>query len=116
MAIYHCELKNGEKSTNTRGDKSLNHFLYISREEKYSNRLDLIYKEDINFDKLNFSSKEFWKKSEDLGVVAINYRPYKEFQISLPKELTDEENIQLIKKAIIFLHLIAPLNSIIMSY
>ena len=76
------------------------HHDYINREGNFSNKEkyeDLVYKENCN---MPMFAKEdpmlFWKSSE--AFERDNGRTYTEFEISLPHEFTDTENIKLAKE------------------
>ena len=85
-------------NTTLKGNKSVSHYDYIMREEKYSHKGDCLYTSSPNFDKLGYEPREFWEKSEDQMIVGSEYTTYKEFKLTLPKELTDEQNIELAEK------------------
>lgn len=89
MAIYYLYLKIGKQ-------KSKNHYEYISRQGSYKNYNkgeDFIYKESQNLPSWSKDAKDYWKAVSELesGV------QYREFEIALPKELTDEQNIKLVQ-------------------
>lgn len=91
MAIYRLKAKNGSVG------HGLAHAEYILREGKYSKgtkKEELEYKESGNMP--NFGKedpKEFWNTAD---VYEVNRRPYKEYEIALPNELTLEENKQIV--------------------
>ncbi|MCS5420306.1 MULTISPECIES: MobA/MobL family protein [Psychrilyobacter] len=91
MAIYRLKAKNGSVG------HGLAHAEYILREGKYSKgtkKEELVYKESGNIP--NFGKedpKEFWNGAD---IYEVNRRPYKEYEISLPNELTLEENKQIV--------------------
>lgn len=106
MAICRFSVTN----STTHNTSASSHADYIKREGKYSpeyqkeNEIvlpksyeDLIYKEDFNmpeFGKEN--STLFWTASEQFE--RSNGRTYTQFEISLPHEINDEDNIKLIKE------------------
>ena len=89
MAQYRLSMKIGKQ-------KSKNHYEYISRQGAYKNYNkgeDFIYKESQNLPSWSKDAKNYWKAVSELesGV------QYREFEIALPKELTDEQNIKLVQ-------------------
>ena len=117
MAIYRLNLKKGatvtKKSPSTSG-QSKAHYDYIVREGNYkendpeksdlvkienpeldSKKFPLGYDPNPNFTKLGYSQEEYWKKSNDKFYVGNSYTPYKEFKLTLPSELSNEENVAL---------------------
>lgn len=110
MAIYRFQIKDSTKNNTSaidhfdyvrrEGKFAPDHHDYISREGSFSNNEkyeDLVYKEDCN---MPLFAKEdpmiFWKSSE--AFERDNGRTYTEFEISLPNEFTDTENIKLAKE------------------
>ena len=104
MANFSCKLevaKSVKTNKKTKGTKSRSHYDYIRREEKYKDKEDLVEngKFDVNFEKIDCDNpREFWEKSEDKNIVGKRYVPYKEFTLTLPYELSNEENIALIRE------------------
>lgn len=96
MATYHCKLNKGKCSY------ALKHANYILREGKYSaersGREDLIYKESGNLPDWALSAQHFWKAADQYersnGVV------YFEFELALPNELTQEQNIEIVHEVL----------------
>jgi hypothetical protein len=77
------------KKTNSAG-----HFAYISGAGKYKNKSDIIHVESHNMP--NCEASDFWltcQKSE-----RANANLFKEFEISLARELSDQENALLVEK------------------
>lgn len=110
MAIYRFQVKDSTKNNTSaidhfdyvrrEGEFAPDHHDYINREGNFSNKEkyeDLVYKENCN---MPMFAKEdpmiFWKSSE--AFERDNGRTYTEFEISLPYELTDTENIKLAKE------------------
>lgn len=110
MAIYRFQIKDSTKNNTSaidhfdyvrrEGKFAPDHHDYISREGSFSNNEkyeDLVYKEDCN---MPLFAKEdpmiFWKSSE--AFERDNGRTYTEFEISLPYEFTDTENIKVAKE------------------
>ena len=113
MANYYVDLTAGtgiNRDSPPTGTKSKAHFEYISREGRYAKKDDLIkienkeldkdkfplgYDPNPNFTKLGYDPKEFWLMSEDKSIVGNQHTSYKDFKISLPSELSNEDNIKL---------------------
>ena len=110
MAIYRFQVKDSTKNMTSaidhfdyvrrEGNFAPDHHDYINREGNFSNKEkyeDLVYKENCN---MPMFAKEdpmiFWKSSE--AFERDNGRTYTEFEISLPYEFTDTENIKLAKE------------------
>lgn len=110
MAIYRFQVKDSTKNNTSaidhfdyvrrEGEFAPDHHDYINREGNFSNKEkyeDLVYKENCN---MPMFAKEdpmiFWKSSE--AFERDNGRTYTEFEISLPYEFTDTENIKLAKE------------------
>jgi exonuclease SbcC len=110
VAIYRFQVKDSTKNMTSaidhfdyvrrEGKFAPDHHDYINREGNFSNKEkyeDLVYKENCN---MPMFAKEdpmiFWKSSE--AFERDNGRTYTEFEISLPYELTDTENIKLAKE------------------
>lgn len=110
MAIYRFQVKASTKNMTSaidhfdyvrrEGKFAPDHHDYINREGNFSNKEkyeDLVYKENCN---MPMFAKEdpmlFWKSSE--AFERDNGRTYTEFEISLPHEFTDTENIKLAKE------------------
>ena len=110
MAIYRFQVKDSTKNMTSaidhfdyvrrEGKFAPDHHDYINREGNFSNKEkyeDLVYKENCN---MPMFAKEdpmiFWKSSE--AFERDNGRTYTEFEISLPYEFTDIENIKLAKE------------------
>lgn len=110
MAIYRFQIKDSTKNKTSaidhfdyvrrEGKFAPDHHDYINREGNFSNKEkyeDLVYKENCN---MPMFAKEdpmiFWKSSE--AFERDNGKTYTEFEISLPHEFTDNENIKLAKE------------------
>lgn len=91
MAIMHLSVKNGERG------KGSAHAQYIEREGKYANREDVVCKESGNMPEWAAGkSLKFWQASDKHE--RANGRSYKEIEISLPRELTTEQQIELVRE------------------
>ncbi|VWL84953.1 MobA/MobL family protein [Oceanivirga miroungae] len=88
MAIYRLHLKNGYTP--------ISHLSYINRKEKYSARKDLVSIGEGNLPTEFKNIEHFWESA--VKNKRANARIYKEFEISLPKEFSDKENIELTEK------------------
>ncbi len=94
MVIYRLDFRHGSRG---KGQRALEHFRYIAREQRYENRANhLRYLESGNLPFWARSPQHFW------GSVDTNERPYdarlySEFIVSLPRELTSKDQIKLVK-------------------
>lgn len=110
MAIYRFQIKDSTKNKTSaidhfdyvrrEGKFAPDHHDYINRDGNFSNKEkyeDLVYKENCN---MPMFAKEdpmlFWKSSE--AFERDNGKTYTEFEISLPHEFTNTENIKLAKE------------------
>lgn len=82
MAIYHFRAKCGTSV--------ISHLKYINREGKYKNRDDLVSTEVKNLPEGFKDITDFWEKA--LIFERKNANIYREYEISLPKELPNETN------------------------
>lgn len=93
MATYHCSVKHGGVG-NARP-----HADYICREGKYSTaemKEQLVYKEIGNMpDFVGEDRLDYWSAADES--TRINGRSYEEFEVALPQELSDEDNLKLVK-------------------
>ena len=91
MAIMHLSVKNGAKG------KGAAHSQYIEREGKYAQREDKILSESGNMPVwAQQSPREFWKAADKHE--RANGRSYRELEISLPRELTTEQQTELVRE------------------
>ena len=95
MATYHCSIKKAQPGY------ARKHAEYIMREGKYSaeasGREDLVYKETFNLPEwTNNQALEFWKAADEYE--RANGIVYFEFEIALPNELSNIENVSLAKE------------------
>ncbi len=92
MAIFHLRMKKSK-----RGSKYIPpaaHLDYINRDEKYSKKEDLLFKEVRNLPEEFGDIKNFWKCAETYE--RKNSNLYRELEISLPREFTPEENKKIV--------------------
>lgn len=93
MASYHFSVKSGKKG------KATDHATYIAREgkhEKNDKETDLVFKEHGNLPEwANDNPMIFWNAADKNE--RANGSVYREFEIALPSELTDKQNIELVK-------------------
>ena len=93
MATYHCSVKHGGVG-NARP-----HADYICREGKYSTaemKEQLVYKESGNMPSFVVEDQlDYWDAADEF--TRINGRTYEEFEVALPQELSDEDNLKLVK-------------------
>lgn len=90
MAIMHLSVKNGAKG------KGAAHAQYIERDGKYAKRGDIICSESGNMPEwAKQRPNEFWKAADQYE--RANGRSYKELEISLPRELTSEQQTEIVR-------------------
>ena len=91
MAIMHLTLKTGSKG------KAASHAQYIVREGKYASREDAVMVESGNMPTwAKENPRNFWKAADKFE--RANGRTYTELEISLPRELTQEQQIALVRE------------------
>lgn len=91
MATYHCSLKSAKS-----GSSASAHADYIERENKYSNREDLIVSESGNMPSWAVENpSDFWKASDENE--RANGRVYTEIEIALPNELSRDQQVELVR-------------------
>lgn len=102
MAMYRFHMKKSNRKEKGKQIRvcPLAHYLYITRQGDYSKLGGLVGYANLNMDKItnlakDDKGKDFWKGSKELESIGIN--KFREFEISLPKELTNTENEKLIK-------------------
>ena len=73
------------------------HAEYILRENKYSKKEDLVYKESGNMDCIidGTSAVEFWQGADEYE--RINAITYREFELNIPNELSYEQGVKLVQ-------------------
>ncbi|MEG1338902.1 MobA/MobL family protein [Cetobacterium sp.] len=91
MAEYRLHYKTGKVGY------SKAHAEYILRENKYSKKEDLIYKESGNMDCIidGTSAVEFWQGADEYE--RINAITYREFELNIPNELSYEQGVKLVQ-------------------
>lgn len=83
--LFHYSIKSGKKGT------AKEHATYIARQGKYVGRIDLVYTECGNLpDWAEGNSDTFWKAADTYE--RANAAAYREHEISLPNELSVEQN------------------------
>lgn len=90
MAIMHLSVKSGAKG------KGAAHARYIERDGEYSNRQDKGFSESGNMPKWANTPAEFWGAADEYE--RANGRAYTELEISLPRELSAEQQIELVRE------------------
>lgn len=90
MANYHLNMSYGKVG------KTNAHFDYITASGKYTGKEKELVYEDHNMPDWVTSAKEFWDLADKNE--RINGRTYREVRVSLPEELTKEENIELLNQ------------------
>ena len=91
MASYHCTVKAGASSS------AAAHADYIEREGKYQtkDRADLEHAESGNLPTWAENAGDFWRASDQYE--RANAAGYREFELSLPRELSPAERLQLVR-------------------
>ena len=91
MAEYRLHYKTGKVGY------SKAHAEYILRENKYSKKEDLVYKESGNMDCIidGTSAVEFWQGADEYE--RINAITYREFELNIPNELSYEQGVKLVQ-------------------
>lgn len=90
MANYHLNMSYGKVG------KTNAHFDYITASGKYTGKEKELVYEAHNMPDWVTSAKEFWDLADKNE--RINGRTYREVRVSLPEELTKEENIELLNQ------------------
>lgn len=97
MATYYYNMQVGKAA------HSMSKHDYLTRNGKYQfisngvEREDLIFQESNNIPSWAEDAKDFWNES-DLNDTNIKSRPFREIKLALPNELTEQENIELMKQ------------------
>ena len=84
MAIFRLEIKASSKNAGA-------HQNYISATGKYDKKSDCVFSEDLNMP--SCTGSEFWKTCD--SAERKNANLYKEFTLTLPRELSFEQNLDL---------------------
>jgi len=92
MAIYHLSMKNGAKG------KGKNHASYISADGKYEAKSDLIQQLEMNMPSFAKNGVDFFAAAD--ANERKNGRAYKEFELSLPNEFSNSQNVDLVNEFI----------------
>lgn len=90
MANYFLNMSYGKVG------KTTAHFDYITASGKYTGKEKELVYEAHNMPNWVTSAKEFWELADNNE--RVNGRTYREVRISLPEELTKEENIELLNQ------------------
>lgn len=116
MATYHLSVKTGSKGSalkhaqyiercdsglsaeNRDSENPNNHFEYVIRANSYSHKKDLILTGHGNMPYWADIPDVFWAAADKYE--RVNGRTYTEIEFSLPRELSDSQNAELIKKFI----------------
>lgn len=94
MATYHLSVKAG-KNASSSGSRGASHYAYINRDGKYK-RADIEKIESGNLPTWAKDAKHFWKSADKNE--RMNGRVYTELEISLPRELTQEQREELVSQ------------------
>ena len=116
MAIYNLEVKTGLKGNGLRhaqyierddtylpvdsvtDESTERHDEYIIRQNKYAHKSDLIETRSGNMPKWAEKADDFWAAADKYE--RENGRTYRELEVSLPRELTEEQHIELIERLV----------------
>lgn len=92
MASFHCSVKVGKSGSGAA------HADYIEREGKYASKSkdDLEHKESGNMPEFAETSGEFWRAADQHE--RANGSVYREFEIALPRELTQAQRLELVRE------------------
>jgi len=92
MASFHCSVKVGKSGSGAA------HADYIEREGKYASKSkdDLEHKESGNMPEFAETSGEFWSAADQHE--RANGSVYREFEIALPRELTQAQRLELVRE------------------
>ena len=94
MAIYRFSLKHGSRDDGKSGG---GHVRYILRTERYEyGAHELTYTESGNMPDWASDPTEFWDAAD--AYERVNAQVYSEFEIALPRELTDDQRLRLVKE------------------
>jgi hypothetical protein len=94
MASYHLSVKSGKRG------KAANHAAYIAREDKHGKgdrKLDLIAVEHGNMPQWAGDCPSIFWKAADANE-RVNGAAYRELEIALPCELTNSQNLDLVRE------------------
>ncbi|EMN9522015.1 AAA family ATPase [Acinetobacter baumannii] len=94
MANYHLSVKTG-KNVGSSGSRGASHYAYINREGKYK-RDDIEQIESGNLPSWAVDAQHFWKAADKYE--RANGRIYTELEISLPRELNQEQRQELVQQ------------------
>ncbi|HGW4640028.1 TPA: AAA family ATPase [Acinetobacter baumannii] len=94
MANYHLSVKTG-KNVGSSGSRGASHYAYINREGKYK-RDDIEQIESGNLPSWAVDAQHFWKAADKYE--RANGRVYTELEISLPRELNQEQRQELVQQ------------------
>lgn len=92
MATFHCSAKIGKSGTGGA------HADYIERDGKYASKEkdDLEFKESGNLPSWAETSRDFWHTAD--ANERANGSVYREFEIALPRELTKDQRLELVRE------------------
>jgi Ti-type conjugative transfer relaxase TraA len=91
MAVYHLSVKNGSPGF------AAAHAAYIGREGQYADRDDLQVAESGNLPRwAEHDPSAFWSAADCFE--RVNGRPFRELEISLPRELNSAQQVELVRE------------------
>ena len=99
MSTYHLSVKAGRRAAAGEHAKYIareDHYAYISRDGKYEERGDLKMTESGNMPAwAAHDASIFWQAADTYE--RANGRPYTEIEVSMPRELDDEQRVALVR-------------------
>jgi len=100
MSTYHLSVKAGRKAAAGEHAKYIareDHYAYISRDGKFEERGDLKMTESGNMPAwAAHDASIFWQAADTYE--RANGRPYTEIEVSVPRELNDEQRVALVRE------------------
>lgn len=98
MALYYITTKSVSKNAKIKGAKSVNQYMYITRQGQYSGADDIRYSAEGNLPDCPDikTMKDYWQAADES--VRKNGRIYRKIIIALQEEFPLEQNIELVNK------------------
>ncbi|MGZ2749929.1 Ti-type conjugative transfer relaxase TraA [Burkholderia stagnalis] len=100
MAVYHLSVKYGKKGQAGKHNRYIGrdgHYAYIAREGKFEERDDLMLSESGNMPAwAKADASLFWDAADQYE--GENRKTYVELEISLPRELSSEQQVELVRE------------------
>jgi Ti-type conjugative transfer relaxase TraA len=100
VSTYHLSVKPGKAAKAGEHAKYIareDHYAYISRGGRYEERGDLKMSESGNMPAwAEHDPSSFWQAADQYE--RVNGRPYREIEVSIPRELNDEQRVELVRE------------------